>query len=351
MNLRYTKKKSAPLGGLMLLLLIPILIILAIVCFTLTAGMIILKSLLKPIDTSKITDSQTSSTPGFAAALSSHVRDTIIMTPLLAAKKRWAEYPVEKVTLQTSDHISICAYFWRSKDTFSEKAVILVHGFMDSAAGMTYLAEEYHRRGFSVLSVDCRGHGASGGKYISMGYKDADDIVQWISVVQEKIGMGAKIILHGVSMGASAVITSLAKANFPSGAIVLAVSDSSFSDYSKQMDIHLAALLPKKGFQSFIRKLLLAGLSLSNFLLQGFFFFSHSPVKAIVRRSVNTNDLPVLFFHGVKDSMVPLQMAQDLYEKAKEPKKLVIVKNALHIGSFFYEPEMYMSTIESIIGC
>lgn len=334
----------------MLLLIIPILIIIAVLCFSLTAGLIILRSLLKPVDTSKITDTETSSSPAFSAALSAHVRDQVIMTPLLAAKKRWAGYPVEKITKQTSDHVSICAYFWRSEDTFCENAVILVHGFMDSAAGMTYLAEEYHRRGFSVLSIDCRGHGASGGKYITMGYKDADDIIQWISVVQEKLGQGVKIILHGVSMGASAVISSLSKANFPTQSILLAISDSCFSDYSKQMDIHLSTLFPKKGFQSIIRKLLLAGLSLSNFLLQGFFFSSHSPLKAIIKRNGKQSPLPILFFHGVKDSMVPLQMAQALYAKAQEPKKLVLVKRALHIGSFFYEPEMYMNTIEEYIS-
>lgn len=329
----------------MLWFLFPLLI-LAFFCFFLTAGFIILKSQLKPVDTSTHTGNETSQIPGLSASLTSHVRDPIIMTPLLAAKKRWPSYPTKKISIIARDKTSLSGYFWRSKDNFSQDAVILLHGFMDSAAGMTYLAEEYHRRGFSVLSVDLRGHGSSSGTYISMGYKDANDLLLWIDQVKRLLGNEVKIILHGVSMGSSAVVRSLSLPRFPEASISLTVSDSCFLDYSQQMDMYLCSLFPNKGFQRLIKFLLLKFLSLSNFFMQGFFFKSHSPLKALsVKKSSPSSSVPILFFHGELDSLVPLSAAQTLYDAVNEPKKLVVVYKALHIGSFFYNSDIYMNTI------
>lgn len=329
-----------------------ILVFIALFCFFLTAGLIILKSQFKPVDTSANTGSETSEIPGVNSNLTAHVRDPVIMTPLLAAKRRWSAYPMQKLTISAQDTAPLCAYFWRSNDNFSEDAVILFHGFMDSAAGMAYLAEEYHRRGFSVLSVDMRGHGSSGGKYITMGYKDAEDALLWINELQNILGRSVKIILHGISMGSSAVIRSLSLPNFPEKSVYLVISDSCFSDYSQQMDIHLSSLFPNKGFQKGIKFLLLKFLSLSNFILQGFFFSSHSPLKALQKRNkLPSSSVPVLFFHGENDSMVPLSSAKTLYNAAAEPKKLVVVYKALHIGAFFYDSEMYMKTIIEYRDC
>ncbi|NLD46815.1 MAG: alpha/beta hydrolase, partial [Clostridiaceae bacterium] len=305
-----------------------------------------------PVDTSANTGSETSEIPGVSSKLTAHVLDPVIMTPLLAAKKRWPSYPAEKIEIKAKDNTHLCGYFWRSEDSFSSDAVILLHGFMDSAAGMAYLAEDYHRRGFSVLSVDLRGHGLSGGEYIAMGYKDADDLLLWIAQLQKILGESARIILHGVSMGSSAVIRSLSLSEFPSKAVCLAVSDSCFSDYTEQMKQHLSSIFPGRGFQKYIKFILLKFLSLSNFMLQGFFFGSHSPKKALEKRkTLPSASVPVLFFHGECDSMVPVEMAQTLYACAGEPKKLLIVYKAQHIGSFFYDADIYMKTIEEFSAC
>ncbi len=323
-----------------------LLILLAFFCFFLTAGLIILSSQLKPIDTSLSTGSETSQIPGISSSLTAHVRDPLIMTPLLAAKKRWHSYSLEKIKIKAKDKTDLCAYFWRSKDAFSSDAVILCHGFQDSAAGMSYLAEEYHRRGFSILSVDMRGHGSSGSKLITMGYKDAEDILLWIEHLQKLLGETVHIILHGVSMGSSAVLRSISLDSFPSQAVFLVVSDSCFSDYTEQMNIYLSSLFPNKGFQKYIRYMLLKYMSLCNVILQGFSFKSHAPIKALKKRAtLPSASVPILFFHGEHDTMVPLSMAEALYEVTTEPKKLVVVYKAPHIGSFFYESEMYMNTI------
>ena len=44
--------------------------------------------------------------------------------------------------------------------------------------------------------------------------------------------------------------------------------------------------------------------------------------------------------------MVPLEDVTILYNVCNEPKKQVVVYKAPHIGSFFYNTEIYMKTIE-----
>jgi fermentation-respiration switch protein FrsA (DUF1100 family) len=83
---------------------------------------------------------------------------------------------------------------------------VCVHGFADSSDGMgLYAAVYYDRYGMNVLLPDLRGHGRSDGDYVGMGYDDSRDILRWIDWILEK-DPAAQIVLHGVSLGAAAVL-------------------------------------------------------------------------------------------------------------------------------------------------
>lgn len=314
--------------------------------FSLSAGFIFLQNQIKPYNSRETLSEEKSAMPGMPSDLSEHVRDPKIIKPLLAAKNRWANYPIETLEKKSFDLKTIYADFWENQ---SEKnlSVILVHGHLDSARGMAYLAEEYHKRGFSTLSIDMRGHGKSQLKS-SFGYKDAKDLLMWIDFLIQKYGKEHKIILHGVSLGSSTVLRALSFKKIPKENLALVITDSSFFTFRSQLKRQLNSLFPNSFLQNFVKTLLLFGLSLSNFLVQGFFFCQHSPKKYIQRRN-KRNDVPLLLFHGEKDLMIPLQVFETLSTLAKEPKKTLYIKDALHIGAYFYEPELYMAEIESLL--
>jgi fermentation-respiration switch protein FrsA (DUF1100 family) len=65
-------------------------------------------------------------------------------------------------------------------------------------------------------------------------------------------------------------------------------------------------------------------------------FSSHAAmVRAALKRPVITWFLypvaPLLFIHGDQDEIIPVEMSKELYEKAREPKKLWIVSGARHL--------------------
>lgn len=314
--------------------------------FSLSAGFILLNAQIKPYDTSEKLKEEESAMPGMPTELTAHVRDPKIMTSLLAAKNRWYENPIEKLEQKSFDFKPIYADFWEySKNP--KATAILVHGHMDSARGMAYLAEEYHKRGFSVLSIDMRGHGRSKLKS-SFGYKDAKDILLWIAFLQKKYKNDHKIIVHGVSMGSSSVLRLLSLKKAPAN-IALAIIDSSFASFKTQLKTQIDSLLPNKFFQTFVKKLLLFGLSCSNFLIQGFFFYQHAPIQYLKKRNKNrSKSIPILFFHGLNDSMVPVKNCEILFALTNEPKKQILIDDALHIGAYFYAPEIYMQEIENL---
>ena len=66
---------------------------------------------------------------------------------------------------------------------------------------MSY-GEKYYEMGYNVLLPNNRAHGNSEGNYIGMGWLDKDDIACWVNWINKQ-DPNAKIILHGVSMGAA----------------------------------------------------------------------------------------------------------------------------------------------------
>lgn len=236
---------------------------------------------------------------------------------------------------------------------YHDCTVILVHGYTDSAAGMAYLTEEYLKRGITVLAVDCRGHGYSGGKYITMGWTDAKDLARWIEFLLQRSGEKVRIILHGVSMGAATVIqTVVLKQMQPFVShIVTVVADCSFSSASAQIRHQARLLFGKSPVQHFTGNLIVAGLSAVNLFVNGFLLCQDSPRAALYRRQrLPAAQIPLILFHGGRDAFVPDSMASELVKAAGG--YLVTehrVSDAPHIGCYFYEPDIYMKTILNVL--
>ncbi|HZK19180.1 MAG TPA: alpha/beta fold hydrolase, partial [Treponemataceae bacterium] len=194
-----------------------------------------------------------------------HVRDLKIMTPIFLAKKRWNENKekreIKKITLKDNKNkTDLVGYFWtpKCKETNANSpCVILVHGFSDTHDGMAYLAEEYNKKGFYVLLINLRGHGESAGQYSGLGYVDAKDIIRWINYLEENYNQIAKIVLHGVSMGAATAIQVLFSNNaWNKKECIIAgvVADCPFADLKKQIQDEIKKNIGDSGIQKIINK-------------------------------------------------------------------------------------------------
>ncbi len=286
-----------------------------------------------------------------------HVKDERIMIPLLAAKDKWEEKNIEKVSIKISSSGGIgfflsgmykdelAADLWIHKDfTKNNTIAILAHGFTDSSSGLAYLAEAYEKKGISTLSLNLRSHGESGGRFSGLGsfHTDGKDIASWVQYVRARFGKETRIILHGISMGGSSVIQAAYSFRLP---VHLVVSDCTFSDYSSNVKRLVQSFFPKNIFSTFLINGIYLSSAIINFLVNGFFFGKNSPKYVLKKVTLSKNSLPLLLFHGENDTLVSVNCAKDLYDSYKGEKKIVVIPGAPHIGSWFYDKEKYMNEI------
>ncbi|WP_428770287.1 alpha/beta fold hydrolase [Treponema sp. HNW] len=289
-----------------------------------------------------------------------HVKDEKVITPLLEAKNNRDERSFEKVSILSASRrlfrLPLAPLGLSAELRLQKKPkdfAVLVHGFSDSARGMTYLSQAYYNCGFSVLSIDMRAHGESEGRFTGLGYTSADgaDIALWLRYLRGRFGDDIRIVLHGVSMGASAAIQSAygliaVKKDFEAERknLKLVVADCGFFRFSDQVEHQLALFLSSGLIQRYLFKCIAFAASCLNFFVNGFFFTSHNPGKTLQLCSEHA-DFTLLLFHGSSDTLVPPDAARQLYEAARCPKKLVFIQDAPHIGSWFYDTKTYMDTI------
>lgn len=202
----------------------------------------------------------------------------------------------------------------------THKWVILVHGYSGRGSEMALQAQQYHQRGFNVLTPDLRAHGGSEGKYIGMGWLDRRDLLVWIGQILSE-DAAAQIVLHGHSMGASAVLEVSGEPDLPKNVQAI-ISDCAYASVWDMFSIIL-----KKWFKLPPFPVLYLASFMSR-ILCGYSFTKASAINAVAQSKT-----PTLFIHGQSDDFVPPDMAKTLYKAANCEKKLLIYADAGHCGS------------------
>ena len=257
-----------------------------------------------------------------------------------AAGRRWVKrHPLrDDVYIRSDDALQLHASFIPATDRNVRWYVLCVHGYGDISGSMGLYARVYRDQyGMNVLLPDLRGHGLSDGNYIGMGYDDRRDLLRWIDWILER-DADARIILHGISMGAAAVLMTTGE-KIPSQ-VVAAVSDSS---YTSAMDIFAAVYKTRK--EAVIpAPVMLEALRGMALVRAGFDIAKASPVEAVARSST-----PTLFIHGQADRLVPPEMMPALFKAAACPKAFLWIPEAAHVKSVCADPETYWSKVEKFL--
>ncbi len=337
-----------------------LLVLLGIILFYLAAGAVIFRRMYvrkgkpRPAPVPKDWNGDEVAMTGMDDALTAHVHDGIIMKPLLEAKRRWYDYPVEKVTNIGWHGTILKGDFWAAENDGEKEqpaVAIIIHGMQDSSSGMAYLAEEYHKRGVHVLTVNLRGHGESHGRLYGLTSVDMKDLLSWIDLMDKRFEGKARFILHGVSMGGGTVLQCIgskqfAKAGYASKVLV-AVSDSPFSNFLEETLNQFEFMFPTRPV---FRTFMAYGISFSCWITGHGFLSRISPEKAMARATRLKYQLPpVILFHGLGDILVRPYMSMKIYDRIAGEKQLCLIEKAPHIGSYFYEPENYMSAVEKYL--
>lgn len=221
----------------------------------------------------------------------------------------------ETIQLKTSEGIPIDA--WYSKTGSSGTCVILLHGYSVNKSHFANEAALFKQWGYSVLLLDLRGHGKSGGTTTTFGSKETDELQKAYKFAKQKGNL--RIILYGSSLGAGICIKAVADGEIHPDAIIADVPFGSLHQ-------HLKARARMLGFPSE------PFASLTTFWIgieKGYNGFQND-VSSYAKK-VNC---PVLIEWGEKDPLVTKEEEESIFKNlSSKNKRLVIYPGADH-GSF-----------------
>ncbi|MEM9290082.1 MAG: alpha/beta hydrolase [Acidobacteriota bacterium] len=206
-------------------------------------------------------------------------------TPLFRPQDQWFE---------TVDRVSL--HGWWIPHSQARCTVLYCHGKNGSLGQWIEALAHLHGIGTSILAFDYRGYGYSEGKPSESGvFRDVraafDHLVGPLGVSAETV------ILFGHSLGGAVAID--AARSVPAAGLVV---ESTFTD--------------------------LRAMARSRYPKAPVHWLTRNQFKNLSK--VRTLRLPKLFLHGTEDEMVPLSMSEQLYSRAREPKRFFAVEGAGH---------------------
>ena len=238
--------------------------------------------------------------------------------------------PCQEVSVTSFDGLTLRGRFYEYAP--GAPIELMFHGYRGSSErDMPGGVQRCFKLGRSALLVDQRGGGRSDGNTITFGVKEHQDCLTWVDFIVKQFGSDVKIILTGISMGASTVLMAAGKP-LPSNVIGV-LADCGFSSAREIIQIVIRHLkLPVKLAYPFVR--------LGARIFGGFSLESYSPMEAM-----KTCTLPVIFIHGEDDDFVPCDMSRAMYQACSSRKKLVTFPSAGHGLSCLVDPERYYAEL------
>lgn len=238
------------------------------------------------------------------------------------------DFPVEEITLQTTDNVRIEAWYIKGN---SAKAVVLTNGIKGNRRGLVERAKLYAEAGFGVLLIDLRGTGESEAQPISYGWYERHDIHVATDFLRKKdyTHIGA----HGISLGAAATVYGLQEQ--PDYAFV--VLESCYGSVRDALNNRLEMKHIPRFSTMFMQK------------------FSEWHLGVTMQELRPTNyiksaQMPVLILAGDSEQRVKRTETESLYANcASSNKTLHYIKGAKHVDLLNHSPEVYRKIISGFL--
>jgi len=222
-------------------------------------------------------------------------------------------------------------------DRKSDRFVICCHGYTADASAEFPTAAKFARMGYGVLLPDARGHGASGGTYIGMGWHERHDVLSWIEYLNETYD-DPQIVLYGISMGAATVMMASGE-DLPDN-VKAVVEDCGYSSIAAQFAHNLKQMYKLPAFP------VLNAAGIVSMRKAGYNVAKDGDVTKQLERSKT----PTLFIHGDADDFVPFEMVYEVYGACAAEKELEVFPGAKHGLSEASDPERYWKVIGNFLS-
>ena len=248
---------------------------------------------------------------------------------MLVWQKEMEETEYENVTAKSFDGLTLCAkYYEVNKGAPIE---LMMHGYRGNAkrdlcGGITRAFAVGH----NVLLIDQRASGNSEGHVITFGINESKDALVWLDYLERRFGSDVKIILTGVSMGASTALMCIER-GLPK-CVKGILADCGFSSVKDIIMYVGKKKYPMKLMYPFVK-------------MGAKIFGKFDPEEISPRDAVKKSPVPIFFAHGDADTYVPCYMSEENYNACTSHKKLVIIEGAGHVLCYPAAPDKYIKEV------
>lgn len=239
----------------------------------------------------------------------------------------------QTIKLNTTNNLQLDAWYAKANQNDSVKSkgtVILFHGHASHKNAIVREASAFLNIGYNIMLVDFRAHGNSEGNICTIGYNESKDVKAAYDFIKNK---GEKnIILYGISLGASTIIKAVATDSIKPNKII---AEMPFGTLYKAVNGRVKMMgLPTEPFSSL--------LTFWGGTQQGFWAFGFKPEEYAKKI-----ECPILVQWGTKDARVTKQEVINIFNNAKNPKKMFIeYKGSGHQSLCKNENQKWLYTIE-----
>ena len=238
--------------------------------------------------------------------------------------------PYEDMEITTFDGLKLRGRYYECNP--GAPIELMFHGYRGTAErDLCGGVQRCFALGRNALLVDQRAARRSDGHVITFGVKEHKDCLHWVEHMIQRFGPDVRIILCGISMGATTVLMAAGE-ELPDNVIGV-LADCGFSTGKEIIHKVIRQLkLPVKLVYPLIR--------LGARIFGGFALEESDAVTAMKKCRK-----PVIFFHGADDDFVPDQMSRINYEACAAEKKLVLISGAGHGLSYLVDPPKYLEEL------
>jgi pimeloyl-ACP methyl ester carboxylesterase len=204
--------------------------------------------------------------------------------------------------------------WWLQSSDVGAPVFLYLHGNDLNLSGNVERIARLHRMGFTVLAVDYRGYGKSGGPFPSESqvYEDAE--AAWTHLVKKRHVDPNRLFIYGHSLG-GVVAVELAARHPETAGLVVESAFTSMPDIAKTVySMFPVDLLLDQRFDALAK--------------------------------VPTLQPPILFIHGMADDEVPYAMSEALFAAAKgRSKRLTLIPGGGHEDSAIVGEALYTRAV------
>jgi len=230
-----------------------------------------------------------------------------------------------------SDTSALDGFYIKAKTDSARGCFLILHGIGSCKEPMLSLAERLAALGFNVYLYDHRGHGQSGGQYISYGYREKHDVVAILNALDERYGK-QRYGIWGKSYGGAVALQAMSI----EPRLELGIIESTFSELNKVVLAYQERML---GISSewLAERVLTKASAIAE--------FNPDEVKPVV--SAKHITAPVLIVHGAADQNIPIEHGRDIFHALKHSQRsFYAVEGADHndvwsIGGQAYEKRVF----------